>query len=89
MGGDDHQLPETGISGRPFRGPNGPQQAYRHLARYHRIHEHVASRRLHNMKGRHQLRPDDAVVIGRTGDVCDARNGERLGTLTDAHWDTT
>lgn len=71
------------IPGNPFRGPNAPQQAYKHLKKYHGIDPTVASNRLHKIKQRAGLGAADEVVIGRTGDVYNARTGERLGSLTD------
>ena len=67
---------------RPFRGPNAATQAFAHLAKYHGVRKEVASTRLHTLKARALLRPNDSVVIGRTGDVYDEA-GERLGSLTD------
>jgi hypothetical protein len=73
------------IPGRPFRGSSAPQEAYKHLGRYHGIDPTVASNRLHIIKGDAGLGAADDVVIGRTGGVYDARTGERLGSLTDRH----
>lgn len=71
------------IPGNPFRGPNAPAEAFKHLERFHEIEPTVASNRLHKLKEQGNLGPADAVVIGRTGDVYNAATGERLGTLTD------
>lgn len=71
------------IPGRPFRGNNAPQQAYKHLERFHGIPPSVARNRLHKLKEQAGLGPADDVAIGRTGDVYDAQTGDHLGTLTD------
>jgi hypothetical protein len=51
------------IPGRPFVGTNAPQRAYGHLQRYHGVDPKDASDRLHKIKGRTGLSPDDDVVI--------------------------
>lgn len=71
------------VPGRPFRGKNAPEAACRHLSKYHGIDPNVASNRLHKLKQSAGLGPADDVIIGRTGNVYDARTGERLGSLTD------
>ena len=71
------------IPGKPFRGKDAPDDAFRHLRKNHGIGPTIASHRLHKIKGNASLRPDDDVVIGRTGDVYNAKNGERIGSLTD------
>jgi hypothetical protein len=71
------------IPGRPFTGRNAPEQAYRHLERFHKVDPNVASNRLHVLKRQGGLGASDDVAIGRTGDVYNARTGERLGSLTD------
>jgi hypothetical protein len=70
------------VNPRPFRGPNAATQAFAHLAKYHGVRKAVSSARLHTLKARALLKPNDSVVIGRTGDVYDEA-GERLGSLTD------
>jgi hypothetical protein len=71
------------IAGNPFRGKNAPQLAYQHLERFHGVDPVVASNRLHKLKKAGGLGAADDVVIGRTGDVYNAANGQRLGSLTD------
>jgi hypothetical protein len=71
------------IPGRPFRGPDAPQKAFRHLERFCGLEPKVASNRLHKIKARAQLSATDDVIIGRTGDVYNATTGEHLGSLTD------
>jgi RHS repeat-associated protein len=74
------------VPGRPFTGPNAPQQAAAHLARFHGIPENVALNRIHRIKEAASLRPTDDVIIGRTGDVYSARDGAWLGSATDPSW---
>jgi len=71
------------IPGRPFRGENAPEQAYEHLEEYHGLDPKVASNRLHILKQHGGLGAADDVIIGRTGDVYNAKTGENLGNLTD------
>ena len=66
-------------------GANAPAEAFKHLQQYHGLDPNVASNRLHIVKEDAGLGATDNVVIGRTGDVYDARNGDRLGTLTDCN----
>lgn len=66
-----------------FRGPDGPAAAYAHLKKNHGVDPNDASHRLHKLKEGAGMSPDDDVEIGATGDVYNARSGERLGTLTD------
>jgi hypothetical protein len=66
-----------------FRGPSGPAEAYKHLEKFHGVDPNDASLRLHKLKEAGGLRPNDDVVIGATGDVYNARTGDRLGSLTD------
>ncbi len=73
----------SAIPGNPFTGPNAPQQAYKHLQKYHGVDPTVASNRLHKIKQQAGLGAADDVAIGRTGDVYNAATGERLGSLTD------
>jgi hypothetical protein len=70
------------IPGNPFRGPNAPKDAFKHLDDKHGIDPNDASNRLHVIKEGAGLGAADDVVIGRTGDVYDARTGEWLDTLT-------
>ncbi len=76
-------LPIYNIPGRPFRGKDAPQKAFRHLETYHGVDPRVASNRLHKMKEQANLGAADDVVMGRTGDVYNAKTGERIGSLTD------
>lgn len=69
--------------GRPFRGPNAPQEAFDHLRKYPGVNPEVASNRLHRLKEPGGLGPADNVAIRRTGDVYNAQTGERMGSLTD------
>jgi hypothetical protein len=71
------------IPGKPFLGRHAPAKAFRHLRKYHGIDPVTASHRLHVLKGAAGLRPDDDVVIGKTGDVYNEQTGARIGTLTD------
>lgn len=71
------------VPGKPWSGPNAPYRAYHHLKDYHGLDPHVAKNRLHKLKDAGGLAPNDDVVIGKTGDVYDARTGEHLGSLTD------
>jgi hypothetical protein len=71
------------IPGDPFRGPNAPQDAFKHLEKYSGLDPNVVSKRLHNLKEIGELGPADDLVIGRTGDVYNAATGEHLGRLTD------
>ena len=71
------------IPGRSFRGKDAPQKAFRHLEKYHGVAPNVASNRLHKIKEQANLGAADDVVIGRTGDVYNAKTGERIGSLTD------
>ena len=66
-----------------FDGETGPAEAFAHLKKYHSIDPRVASNRLHKLKTAGGLGAADNVVIGRTGDVYNPINGERLGSLTD------
>jgi hypothetical protein len=82
--GDDEVLVHNcNVPGNPFRGPGAPQRAFDHLERFHGLDPHVASNRLHTLKQSGGLGAADDVIIGRTGDVYDARTGDWLGTLTD------
>ena len=74
---------ETMVLGFPFKGPNAPAQAYKHLQKYHGIDPTVASNRLHKIKQKAGLGAADDVIIGKTGDIYNAKTGERLGSLTD------
>lgn len=74
---------EPRIPGNPFRGPNAPEQAFKHLEKYSGLDPKVASNRLHKLKDAGGLGPADDVIIGRTGDVYNPITGERLGSLTD------
>jgi hypothetical protein len=71
------------IPGNPYRGADAPKRAYGHLERFHGIGRLTATQRLHRIKERSGLGATDNVAIGRTGDVYDEINGERLGSLTD------
>ena len=71
------------IPGKPFRGPNAPERAYKHLEDYHGVSRDVARNRLHKLKELGNLGAADDVVIGKTGDVYNAATGEHLGFLTD------
>jgi hypothetical protein len=72
------------VPGRPFRGKTAAEDAYKHLEEHHGIDPHTASNRLHKIKEQGGLGAADDVVIGRTGDVYDARTGEHIGSLTDS-----
>jgi RHS repeat-associated protein len=69
--------------GNPFTGKDAPQQAYKHLQKYHGLDPNTASERLHRIKAASGLGAADDVAIGRTGDVYNAATGERIGSLTD------
>lgn len=73
----------SSIPGFPLRGPNAPERAYDNLAKHHGVPRGVASDRSHRIKEASGLGARDDVVIGRTGDVYDARTEEWLGSLTD------
>jgi hypothetical protein len=75
----------AGVPGRPYTGANAPEQAYQHLEEYHGVSPEVASERLHQIKQGAGLGATDNVTIGRTGDVYNARTGERIGSLTQSH----
>lgn len=75
-----NQAPD--IPGNPFRGADAPAQAYRQLERFHGVDPHTAGNRLHALKRKGGLGGADDVVIGRTGDVYNARTQECLGSLT-------
>ena len=76
------EIPGTGH----FEGRLGPEGAARHLGRFHGIDRDTFRERLHRIKKKAGLRPDEDVIIGRTGDVYDAATGEPLGSLTDPAW---
>ena len=71
------------IPGKPFTGRNAAAEAFKHLEKYSGLDPHVAGNRLHALKRIGGLGAADEVAIGRTGDVYNAKTGERLGTLTD------
>lgn len=68
---------------RHFKGPSGPADAFEHLREFHGLDPAEARNRLHRIKEGARLGAADDVIIGRTGDVYDARTGEHLGFLTD------
>jgi hypothetical protein len=76
----------SSIPGNPFRGANASQRSYKHLAEEHGLDPGIASNRLHRIKKAGGVGASDDVVIGRTGDVYDARTEEWLGSLTDPVW---
>lgn len=59
------------------------EDAFAHLDPATGLDAHAASDWLHILKDGAGLGTADDVVVGRTGDVCDAVTGERLGSLTD------
>jgi hypothetical protein len=72
------------IPGRPYRG-SGNELAdkwWKLQGNRRGITRGQVRERLHQMKDGAGLGPTDDVVIGRTGDVYDASNGQRIGTLT-------
>jgi RHS repeat-associated protein len=71
------------IPGRPFKGPNAPQQAFQHLKDFHGVDIIDASHRLHVIKTKNGLGAADNVIFGKTGDVYHPVTGELLGSLTD------
>ena len=70
------------IPGNPFRGKDAAEQAYKHLEKYHGVKPTVASERLHQIKQRVGMGAADDVIIGRTGDIYNAKTNEWIGTLT-------
>lgn len=72
----------SNVPGRPFKGEDAPNRAYRHLRTFHGVDPFIARNRLEKLKDLAGLAADDNVIIGRTGDVYNAVTGERLGTLT-------
>ncbi len=80
--GTDGPEAAADIPGNPYRGADAVDRWWEEQGRPRGISRGEVSDRIHDIKEGADLGPTDDVVIGRTGDVYDARTGERIGSLT-------